>query len=65
MMYPRNMKKNPSSKYLRLWNLRSKLYLVNFFYVSLWMIDFEDLILIFYILVPNLAIEVIVKEILF
>ena len=29
------------------------------------MIDFKDLILIFYILVPNLAIEVIVKEILF
>ena len=56
------MKKNSSSKYLRSWNLRSKLYLVSCFYASLLMIGFEDLILIFYIWVPNLTIEVIMKN---
>ena len=38
------MKKIPSSKILRSWNLRPKLYLVNCFYASLLMIGFEDLI---------------------
>ena len=58
-------KKNSSSKYLRSWNLRSKLYLVSCFYTSLLMIGFEDLILIYYIWVPNLTIEAIMKKINF
>ena len=62
IMNSRNVKKNSSSKYLRSWNLRSKLYLVGCFYASLLIIDFEDLILIFFIWVPNLAIEVIMRN---
>ena len=62
IMNSRNLKKNPSSKYLRSWSLRSKLYLVSCFYTSLLMITFEDLILIFYISIPNLTIEVIMKK---
>ena len=58
------MKKKSSSKYLRSWNLRSKLYLVKCFYTSLLMIVFEDLILMFYIWVPNLTIEVIILVLL-
>ena len=58
----RTMKKNPSSKYLRSWNLHSKLYLVSCFYALLLMIGFEDLILIFYICVPNSTIEVIIEN---
>ena len=64
-MNSRNVEKNSSSKYLRSWNFRSKLYLVSCFYASLLMLGFEDLIVIFYIWVPNLAIEVIVKIINF
>ena len=54
--------RNSSSKYLRSWNLRSKLHLISCFYASLLMIGFEDLILIFRIWVPNLKIEVIRKN---
>ena len=54
--------KIPSSQYLRLWNLHSKLYLVSCFYASRLMIGFEDLILIFYIWAPNLKIKVIMKN---
>ena len=49
-------------KILRSWNLRWKLHLVSCFYTSLLMIGFEDLILIFYIWIPNLTIEVIMKN---
>ena len=45
--------KNTSSKYVRSWNLRSRLYLLSCFYAAILMIDFEDLILIFYIWLPN------------
>ena len=61
----KNVKKKSCLKYLRSWNLRSKLYLVSCFYASLLMICFEDLILILYIWVPNLTIEVIIKIINF
>ena len=42
--------------------LTSKLYLVGCFYALLLMIGFKDLILIFYIWVPTLTIEVIMKN---
>ena len=44
LQWIQGIKKNLSSKYLRSWNLHSKLDLVNCFYASLWMIGFEDLI---------------------
>ena len=74
IMNSRNVKKKLKFKYLRSWNLRLKLYLVHYnynvikniiityFYTSLLMIGFEELMLIFYIWVPNLAIEVILKN---
>ena len=55
-------KKNARSKYLRSWNLRSKLHVVSCFYASLLIIGSKDLILIFYIWVPKLTIEVIMKN---
>ena len=61
IMKSRNVKKDSNSKYLRSWYLCSKLYLLSYFYASLLMIYFEDPILIFYIWVPNLIIEVIMK----
>ena len=56
------METNFKFKILRSWNLRWKLRLVSCFYTSLLMIGFEDLILIFYIWIPNLTIEVIMKN---
>ena len=46
-------KKNPTSKYLRWWNLSPKPNLVITFWAILLMIIFEELILIFYIWVPK------------
>ena len=55
---------NPTSKYLRSWNLPSKPYLAVTFWAILLMISFEDLILIFYIWVPNTTIEGIMKSLM-
>ena len=49
-------KKNPTS------NLRPRLDLANTFWAILLMIGFEDLILIFHIWVPNIALEGIMKN---
>ena len=51
------MRKNPTLKYLRSWNLHSKLYLAIIFWAILLMISFENLILIFYIWIPNTTME--------
>ena len=57
--------RNPTSKYLRSWNLHSKFNLISYFYASLLIICFEVLILIFYIWISNLTIEVIMRYNLF
>ena len=51
------MKRNPTLKYLRSWNLCPKLDLAITFWAVLLMTSFEDLILIFYTWVPNTLIE--------
>ena len=62
LMNSRNTrKKNPTSKYLSSWNLRLKLDLAIIFWAILLMINFEDLMLIFYIWVPNTTIECAMK----
>ena len=55
-------KKNPTSKYIRSWNLRPRSDLASTFWAILLMIGFEDLILIFHIWVPNIAIESTMKK---
>ena len=57
IMNSRDMKKKSNFKYLRSWNLHPKLQLAIAFWAVLLMITFEDLILIFYIWVPNTTIE--------
>jgi hypothetical protein len=56
-MNSRNKRKSPTSKYLRLWNLCSKLDLVITFWAILLIISFKDHILIFNIWLPNTTIE--------
>ena len=56
------MKWNSSSKYLRPWNLCPKPDLVITFWASLLRTSSEDLILIFYIWVPNTTIEGAMKK---
>ena len=51
------MEKNPTLKYLKSWNLHPKPDLAITFWVVLLIISFEDLILIFYIWVPNTTIK--------
>ena len=57
IMNARNMKKNPTSIYLRSWNLRPKPYLAIIVWAILLMINFKDLILIFYIVVLSIAMK--------
>ena len=59
------MKVNPTSKYLRSWNLCPKPNLAITFWAICLIINFEDLILIFYSWVPNTTIEGTVKKIQF
>ena len=54
--------KNPTSKYLMSWNLRPKPNLAITLWVVLFMISFEDIILISYIWVPNTTIEGTMKK---
>ena len=56
-------KNDPTTKYLRSWNLCLKLDSTIFFWASLLMISFEDLNLILYIWVFNTTIDVIMKKI--
>ena len=58
----RSLKENPTSKYLRSWNLRQKLDSTICFWESLSMISDEDLNLIFYVWVFNTTTKVIMKR---
>jgi hypothetical protein len=54
--------KNPTSKYLRSWNLHLKPNLAITFWAAILMISFEDLMWIFYVWVPNTTIEGAMKK---
>ena len=55
-------KKIPTSKYVRSWNLHPKPNLATTFWALLLIISFEDLVLVFYIWVPNTTIKGAMKK---
>ena len=62
IMNSKNMKNNATSKYLTSWNQCPKSNLAITLWADLLMITFEDLVLIFYIWVPNTTIEGTMKK---